>query len=214
MINVKICCIATVEEAQLAIQSGASAVGLVANMPSGPGIISDEKIAKIIQTIPQNIDSFLLTSETAVDKIIKHHQFVKSNTIQLVDALSSGTYKELKSALPSVNIVQVIHVLDEKTIDMALKIAEEVDFLLLDSGNPNLKIKELGGTGKTHNWDISRQIVAQSPIPVYLAGGINSENVRNAIETVRPFGIDLCSSVRTNGILDKSKLETFFKQLL
>lgn len=195
----------------MAIEHGAAALGLVGPMPSGPGIITNETIAAITATLPPAISSFLLTSETVASNIILHHQLVHTNTIQIVDALSEGTYQQIKKALPSVKIVQVIHVLNEHSVTEALAIAEQVDALLLDSGNPNLDVKVLGGTGKTHNWNLSKMIVDQSSVPVFLAGGINAENVRSAIDTVQPFGIDLCSSVRTNKQLDPHKLSALFK---
>ncbi len=195
----------------MAIEHGAAALGLVGPMPSGPGIITNETIAAITATLPPAISSFLLTSETVASNIIQHQQLVHTNTIQIVDALSEGTYQQIKKALPGIKIVQVIHVLNEHSVTEALEIAEQVDALLLDSGNPNLDVKVLGGTGKTHNWNLSKMIVDQSSVPVFLAGGINAENVRAAIDTVQPFGIDLCSSVRTNKQLDPQKLSAFFK---
>lgn len=208
--RIKICCISSLEEAQLAISAGASALGLVGNMPSGPGVISDELIAQINQSVPPPIATFLLTSETKADNIIAHYQRVNTSTIQLVDALTEGSYADLRAALPHIKLVQVIHVINEKSVEEAIKIAPFVDAILLDSGNPNLAVKELGGTGRTHNWQLSRKIRDAISIPLFLAGGINAENVKEAIETVQPFGIDLCSSVRTNGKLDAKKLEAFF----
>ena len=210
-IKVKICCIASEDEAQMAINVGASALGLVAKMPSGPGPISDEKIMAIATTIPSHIDSFMLTSETKATEIIQHHKRTLTNTIQIVDALSEGTYRDIRIELPSIKIVKVIHVIDENSIEEALRIAELVDVLLLDSGNPNAAIKELGGTGRTHNWHFSKRIVEQSTVPVFLAGGLHADNVRDAIEKVNPYGVDLCSGVRTNGNLDLYKLESFFE---
>jgi len=208
--KVKICCISSVEESSLAISCGAAALGLVGRMPSGPGVISDDQIQRIARTVPPQIATFLLTSETDSESIIKHHQKVQTNTIQIVDELKSGTYSEIRDALPNIKIVQVIHVLDEKSVDEACRLAEMVDAILLDSGNPNLQVKELGGTGRTHNWSLSRKIVETCGKPVFLAGGLRAENVCQAIEAVQPFGLDLCSSVRTNGKLDKEKLEVFF----
>ncbi|MFW5721539.1 MAG: phosphoribosylanthranilate isomerase, partial [Bacteroidota bacterium] len=179
--KVKICCIANIEEAQLAIKTGASAIGLVGNMPSGPDIISDEMIYSIAKNIPSHIDSFLLTSEIDAKNIINHHKRTNTNTVQLVDYVKPETYQELRLKIPGVKLVQVIHVIDQKAIDETLKISEFVDAILLDSGNTNLRIKELGGTGRTHNWDISKEIVKQSNKPVFLAGGLNHENVRKAI---------------------------------
>lgn len=209
--KVKICCISSINEAKMAIEHGAAALGLVGPMPSGPGIITNETIAAITATLPPAISSFLLTSETVASNIIQHHQLVHTNTIQIVDALSEGTYQQIKKALPGIKIVQVIHVMNEHSVTEALLIAEQVDALLLDSGNPNLDVKVLGGTGKTHNWNLSKMIVDQSRVPVFLAGGINAENVRAAIDMVQPFGVDLCSSVRTNKQLDPQKLSAFFK---
>ena len=211
--KVKICCISSVEEARMAIEAGASAIGLVGPMPSGPGIISNELIAEIAKQIPPSIETFLLTSETKVEHIIAHYKKVKTTTIQLVDALEGRNYKVLKTALPEVKIVQVIHVLNEASIKEALEIAPEVDALILDSGNPNLKVKELGGTGKTHNWNLSKQIVERSNTPVYLAGGLKPENVQAAMEQVQPYGLDLCSGVRTNKQLDQSKLKAFMEKV-
>ena len=210
-IRIKICCISTVEEAKTAIESGADAIGLVGEMPSGPGPIPDELIRQIAQSVPPLIGTFLLTSETSAEEIIKHHQRTHTNTIQIVDLLSVGTYTQIREALPSVKLVQVIHVIDSTSVDLAVRLSNSVDALLLDSGNPNLEIKELGGTGRVHNWNFSRQIVEKAKCPVILAGGLRPENVRNAIEEVQPFAIDVCSGVRTNGALDKSKLSCFVK---
>jgi phosphoribosylanthranilate isomerase len=189
--RVKICCISSIEEAKMAIDFGAAALGLVANMPSGPGIISDEAIRTIAKAVPPAIATFMLTSETSADEIIQHHLRTLTNTIQIVDELKEGTYEKIKEALPAIKIVQVIHVIDEKTVDDAIRISHAVDALLLDSGNPNLQVKELGGTGRVHNWALSKKIVAQSKVPVFLAGGLTAENVRQAIEEVQPFGLDL-----------------------
>lgn len=195
----------------MAIKAGASALGLVGHMPSGPGVISDEQIWEIAKIIPPAVSSFLLTSHTRADDIIAHHKKVKTSTIQIVDTLTQGTHDMIRTALPGIQVVQVIHVIDEASIEEALAAAETADALLLDSGNPKLKIKELGGTGRVHNWQLSRRIREQSPKPVFLAGGLKPENVRQAIETVEPFGLDLCSGVRTNGQLDPQKLELFFE---
>lgn len=211
--RIKICCISSEEEAKMAISFGADALGLVGKMPSGPGPIPDQLIANIVKQIHPPIASFLLTSEQSSEEIIYHVKRVDTNTVQIVDELSIGTYQDIRTALPHLKIVQVIHVQDGSIIENAVRIAREVDALLLDSGNPSGKIKTLGGTGNIHNWDISKEIVRSVNIPVFLAGGLNSENVRLAIEKVRPFGVDVCSGVRTEGKLDSEKLRSFFKSV-
>jgi len=208
--RVKICCIANHQEAADAISFGASAIGLVGKMPSGPGPISDEEIYAIAKTVPPPIGTFLLTSEQTSHGILDHHFRTLTNTIQIVDELPERDYANIQAVAPNIKLVQVIHVTGEESVDEACELAEHVNAILLDSGNPNLAIKELGGTGRRHDWRLSRRIVETCGKLVFLAGGLNADNVREAIETVQPFGLDLCSGVRTDGKLDLRKLEQFF----
>ena len=195
----------------MAIQYGADALGLVGRMPSGPGPIDDELISQIARSIHPPVASFLLTCEQSSEEIIYHVKRVDTNTVQIVDSLSSGTYDDIRTALPHLKIVQVIHVIDEGSIEEAIRIAPHVDALLLDSGNPKASIKTLGGTGSVHNWTISKDIVKSVSKPVFLAGGLHAGNVRQAIEKVQPFGVDICSGVRTGGKLDPEKLQSFIQ---
>jgi len=208
--RVKICCIASVDEAALAVDCGASALGLVSHMPSGPGIIRDEQIAEIAATVPPAIGTFLLTSRQQVADIIAQQRFCRTNTIQICDRLLHGTHRDLKVALPGISIVQVIHVTGTESIDEAVRVAPHVDAILLDSGNQKLAIKQLGGTGRTHDWTVSRAIRERIAVPLFLAGGLTPENVAHAIADVAPFGLDVCSGVRTAGRLDSTKLQRFF----
>jgi phosphoribosylanthranilate isomerase len=208
-IRIKICCISSIEEAALAIDHGADALGLVGKMPSGPGPIADELIATIAKTIYPPIASFLLTSEQSSAAIIAHIKRAGVNTVQIVDELTAGTYHHIKDELPHIKIVQVIHVTGEESIEQALAIHQQVDAILLDSGSPKAAIKTLGGTGNTHNWKISRELVKAVNIPVFLAGGLHAGNVQEAIQTVHPFGVDICSGVRSDGKLDDKKLKAF-----
>jgi len=207
--RIKICCIQNLSEAKTAISFGAAAIGLVARMPSGPGPIADGLIKEIAAAIPPPVATFLLTSHTSAVDIIRHHGRTNTNVIQIVDRLSDGTYGQLREALPSVRIVQVIHVTDENSVEEAIRVSQSVDAILLDSGNPNLTVKELGGTGRVHNWKLSRKIREVVACPVFLAGGLTPGNARAAIEAVEPFAVDVCSGVRTNGVLDPVKLDRF-----
>ncbi len=209
--KIKICCISSHEEAKLAIEYGADALGLVGKMPGGPGPIADTLIASIAKTIHPPIASFLLTSEQVAKNIIAHVSRVHTNTVQIVDELTDGTYQEIRNTLPHLKIVQVIHITGEESIGQALLIHDHVDAILLDSGKPKAAIKILGGTGNTHNWAISRELVKQVRVPVFLAGGLHARNVEEAIKTINPFGVDVCSGVRTDGKLDLQKLNAFIK---
>ncbi len=211
VVPVKICCISSLDEAQTAIDMGASILGLVGHMPSGPGIITDQLAAEIAAAVPATVETFLLTSETTAEGIIAHHQRVGSTALQMVDTLTEGSYADIRVALPGVKLVQVIHVLNADSVTQAKYAAEHVDALLLDSGNPNLATKELGGTGRVHDWCHSRAIVEAVEVPVYLAGGLNASNVTAALKQVQPHGLDLCSSVRTRNRLDPAKLAEFMQ---
>lgn len=207
--RIKICCIMSVAEARLAVAGGASAIGLVGRMPSGPGPIEDGLIASIAAQVPPPVATFLLTSETEADGVIDHVRRCGTNTVQIVDHVDPIIYGRIRAALPRLKIVQVLHVAGAATVAEARARAGGVDALLLDSGNPGSTVKELGGTGRVHDWEVSRRIVETVDRPVFLAGGLKADNVGAAIAAVRPFGVDLCSGVRTNGRLDPAKLADF-----
>ncbi len=120
----------------------------------------------------------------------------------------------MKKELPAIRLVQLIHVNGEESISEAINVSSFVDMILLDSGNQKLKVKELGGTGRTHDWTISRKIRDTVSVPIYLAGGINAKNVLDAVKEVEPFWIDLCSGVRTDNKLDETILKEFFNSIM
>ena len=211
--KVKICCIMSVGEARLAVAAGACALGLVSAMPSGPGVIDEATIARIAAAVAPPTETFLLTAHRTADAIGEQHARCRTTTIQLVDQLPHAELRRLRERLPGVRLVQVIHVAGEASIAQAVGVAPLVDALLLDSGNPKLAVKELGGTGRTHDWAISRRIRDAAGVPLYLAGGLNAGNVSEAIAAVQPFGIDVCSSVRLGGRLDAGKLAALFAAL-
>lgn len=208
--RVKVCCITSVADALTAIEAGAFAIGLVSEMPSGPGPIPDSLIAEITATVPPGVRSFLLTCKDDAAAIIDQQRRLGVNTIQICDRLVRGSHREVREALPGVSLVQVIHVTGAESIDEAIAVAPHVDAILLDSGNPSLPVKELGGTGRTHDWNLSRKIRESIDVPLFLAGGLNPANVAAAIREVQPFGIDVCSGLRTEGRLDPRKLRDFF----
>lgn len=211
---VKVCCIANPAEAGLAIGAGAAVLGLVTHMPSGPGVISDEAAAEIAAAVRRTapaVETFLLTSLTRAEAIAEQHARCGTTALQLVDHVPHDDLRRLRAACPGVKLVQVIHVLGDPSVDEARAAAPFVDALLLDSGNPHAPVKELGGTGRRHDWATSRRIRdAVWPLPLYLAGGLRADNVAEAIATVRPHGLDLCSSVRRDGALDGGLLAAFF----
>lgn len=210
VVRVKVCCISTVEEARMAVEAGAAALGLVSHMPSGPGVISEDAIARIAACVPPGVSTFLLTSRVEAASVIDQQRRTGCSTLQLVDAMEANAYGALREALPGIRIVQVVHVRDETSVAEAAGLVGAVDALLLDSGNPSAPVKELGGTGRVHDWTLSRRIREGFGGPVFLAGGLSAQNVARAIAVVEPYGVDICSGVRTDGRLDPVKLDRFF----
>jgi phosphoribosylanthranilate isomerase len=211
--RVKICCISSVAEAHMAIRYGASALGLVSRMPSGPGVIDEALIAEIAAIVPPPVATFLLTSSQNVDEIVAQQRRCRTNTIQLCDRVEPGGHQALRAALPGVKIVQVVHVTGEESVEEAVAASASVDAVLLDSGNQALAVKELGGTGRVHDWSLSRRIRDAIQVPLFLAGGLKADNVAPAVARVAPFGIDVCSGVRTDGRLDERKLSAVFEAI-
>lgn len=204
--RVKICCISSLEEARVAVRCAADVLGLVTAMPSGPGVITDELAARIAAECPPGVATFLLTSRTTPDAVVQQARRCGTSAVQLVDAVPAETYAALREALPNVRIVQVIHVRGDGAVDDALAVAGAVDAILLDSGNPEATVEELGGTGRVHDWQVSARVVAEAPVPVYLAGGLRPDNVALAVQRVRPFGLDVCSGVRVDGQLSEARV--------
>jgi phosphoribosylanthranilate isomerase len=208
--RVKICCIRSMEEAWMAIGHGASALGLVSQMPSGPGVIPDETIARIAAAAPPPVATFLLTCRQDAALIVEQQRRLRTSTLQLCDRLERGACTDLRQALPGVRIVPVVHVTGPGSVDEAVAAAADADAILLDSGRPDAAVKELGGTGRRHDWGLSRRIREAVDVPVFLAGGITPENAAEAVEAVGPFALDVCTGVRTDGALDEGKLRRLF----
>jgi phosphoribosylanthranilate isomerase len=211
--RVKICCITTPKAAALAVRFGADALGLVGPMPSGTGIIDLATARKLAAGVPPAVASFLLSSATRPQDLVDQAREVAPTALQIVDAVEPAAYALLRRELPALKIVQVVHVTGERTVGEAVALAPLVDALLLDSGVPDAPVRLLGGTGRVHDWSISRRIVAAVPVPVFLAGGLTPANVTEAIGTVRPFGVDLCTGLRTDGQLDEAKLAAFMQMV-
>jgi phosphoribosylanthranilate isomerase len=193
---IKICCIQNDTEVEMAAAAGATHVGLVAAMPSGPGPIAADRIAEIVGAVPTGVTAVLLTAHTDADSIIEHARTTGVTAVQIVGEVPADVRLSIKAAAGSIDILQVVHVGGPEALEQAQPAAVGSDFVLLDSGRPSALVPELGGTGRTHDWAVSAQIVSRLDVPVFLAGGLGPENVAEAIRTVRPAGVDLCSGIR------------------
>ena len=207
--RLKVCCIKSIDEVELAIRYGADAVGLVGEMPSGPGVIDDELARSIARRVPPPVETFLLTSRETGRDIVDHVTFCGTTTVQVVRHVDPAAHGVIRERLPAVRRVQVLHVEDDSVLQLAAEYEPHVHAFLLDSGRPTADYVELGGTGRVHDWSLSRALVEQTSRPVFLAGGLKPDNIADAVGTVAPFGVDLCSGIRTNGVLDEGKLARF-----
>ena len=162
--------------------------------------------------MPPGIDAFLLTPLQTVEELVEQNRLVKARTLQLVDELPAGAHAELRRAMPGVKLVQVIHVTGPESVDEAVAVAPDVDAILLDSGNPSLKVKELGGTGRRHDWAhqprrSARRSTCRCGSP---AASTPTTRARRS-RPCSPFALDLCSGLRTGEgyDLDQDKLDRF-----
>ena len=206
---VKVCCIGSIEEAELALEAGADALGLVSAMPSGPGVIGDDEIAAIIEWVGTRAATVLLTARMTADAIDEQLEHARPSVLQLVDAIPGAELAVIRARHPDVALMPVVHVRDSDSLLEAVRRGAGADAILLDSGNPVASVKELGGTGRVHDWQVSRAICHAVRVPVFLAGGLRSDNVAAAVRLVRPSGVDVCSGVRRDGRLDRALLTAF-----
>ena len=213
--RVKICDVASPAEVRAAAHAGADAVGVLGPMPPG----EDAKTAAPIETdaarasfgaTPPGVQAWLVTSETHANGILQHLHWVNAAVVQIARPIDPGEHALVRGAAPWVKIVQVVRMQDEAALELAKGYARTADAILLDSGRPDATIADLDAAPRVHDWAPCRQIVSMVDKPVYLAGGLNEANVGDAIEAVRPFGVDLSGGVRTMGKLDARKLSAFF----
>jgi phosphoribosylanthranilate isomerase len=207
--RIKICCIASIEEARLAIAAGADALGFLSEQMPGPRAISDARIAGIVATVPPPVATFLLTTGASADTISAQLCRTRTNTVQILRPLPQDELVRLAALEPAVRRVQAVHVEGPEALDRIPACAPHVHAFLLDSGRPDAG--EFGGTGRPHDWAVSAAFVRASPLPVFLAGGLSPANVHEAVALVRPFGVDLCTGARSDGRLDPDKLAAFIE---
>ena len=208
--RIKVCCLASADEARLAIKAGADALGFICAGRASTRTIADSTVADITRMSPHGVSTFLVTNEQTADAIAAHVRRAHTTTVQILFPIDPAESARLAELEPHLRRVQVVHVESRAALEMIPVYSPYVHAFLLDSGRPNAATPELGGTGRPHDWAVSAEFVEASQLPVFLAGGLSPSNVADAIRQVRPFGVDVCSGVRTEGRLDPRNLEAFF----
>jgi phosphoribosylanthranilate isomerase len=213
--RVKICAVASPAEARAAAHAGADAVGIAGPMPPSAETrsaapIETDTARAVFATAPPGVQAWLVTAETHANGVLQHLAFLNAAVVQITRRIDPGDHALIRGAAPWVRIVQVVRMQDEAALELAKGYARTADALLLDSGKPDATIADIDAPPRAHDWSACRQIVSMVDKPVYLAGGLNEANVGEAIQAVRPFGVDLTGGVRTMGKLDARKLSAFF----
>jgi len=210
---VKICGIRRQEDALIATELGADAIGLlVGQKHNSPDFVSATVARDIFRALPPSVDAVLVTHVEDVDELERLLQESEITTIQLHSEIAPSSVERLRHRLPHLKIFKSVNIISADSVAYPEAFKKLVDGFVLDS--INLATSQVGGTGKTHDWSVSRQIVMRYPeVPIILAGGLNSENVRSAIERVRPFGVDVNSGTKAaDGFKDPRKIEAFIIQ--
>ena len=210
---VKICGIRRQEDALIATELGADAIGLlVGQRHNSPDFISTTVARDISRALPASVEAVLVTHVEDLDELERLLQESEIRTLQLHSEIAPSSVERLRGRLPHLKIFKSVNIISADSVAYPEAFEKLVDGFVVDS--INVATDQVGGTGKTHDWSVSRQIVMRYPeVPIILAGGLNSENVRSAIEYVHPFGVDVNSGTKApNGFKDARKMQEFIVQ--
>ncbi len=206
--RVKICGIKTLEDALAAAEAGADELGFHVGLTGARAPLEADNVAKIIAELPENVESVMVTSVTEAEQLIQLARKTGAQVIQLYGDATPETIGDVRKALPGIKVWKVLNVSDESSIEKAKEYQDSADAIALDTLNKETGVR--GGTGKTHDWNISKKIVESISIPVILAGGLNPENVADAVKTVHPYGLDVNSGVSNpDGSKNIEKVKAF-----
>ena len=210
---VKICGIRRHEDALIAAELGADAIGLlVGQRHNSPDFISAAVAREISRTLPPSVEAVLVTQITEVDEIERLLRQSGIRAVQLHSEITADSVANLRTRFPDLKVFKSVHVISAESVRYPEGFSKVVDGFVLDT--INVATDQVGGTGNIHDWSISQKIVERFPdIPIILAGGLNSKNVRSAIESVHPFGVDVNSGTKgSDGFKDARKMREFIRE--
>jgi phosphoribosylanthranilate isomerase len=199
VIKVKICGVRTVEDAMKCVACGADAVGVL--LADSPRRITILQAADIVKCMPPFVTPVIVMMPSAAEEAIEAAGVIGPGAIQLQGDEPPEMLLEIKKALPHIKLIKAVHVGSGGEMDKARSYEGTADAILLDTMSPGR-----GGSGRTHDWTLSGEIVADIRSPVVLAGGLSPSNVAEAIKRVRPFAVDVASGVEGNGRVKDIKL--------
>lgn len=211
MVKVKICANKDIVDAKMCIDAEADIIGiLVGQEHTSNDFVNKETAKEICDFVNGRCDVSLVTHLTNADEIISLTKYIGNNTIQLHSDIEESEVEKIVNELPNIKLVRLIHVSSDGQICTDYKKMKYADYYLLDSFN--LKTNQVGGTGLTHDWNKSYELIKLLDKPTFLAGGLNPNNVKLAIETADPYGVDVNSGCKNeNGRKDRNKVKVFVK---
>jgi len=213
-IKIQIAGVSSLEDSIRLINLGVDGLGFTLRLPSGiHDGLTEEKAKKIIAALPPLVGTVLITYITNPIEAVDFCKYLGVNTIQLHAPVEKGVMTEMKNLLPNVKIIKSVNVVNLSAIDEVKNYADEADAIILDTYDP--KSGRHGATGITHDWAISREIVEACPMPVILAGGLNPDNVAEAIKFVKPWGVDVHTGIENaDGTPSHEKAAAFVKVVI
>jgi phosphoribosylanthranilate isomerase len=203
--RIKICGVRTVEDAMKCVDSGADAVGML--LAPSPRRIPAEQARDIVESLPPFVTPVIVMMPSAAEEAIEAARAISPGALQLQGDEPPEMLVKIKRALPGVRLIKAVHVGGGDELVKARLYENVADAILLDTVSP-----ERGGSGQTHDWSVSKKVVASIKKPVVLAGGLTPYNVAGAIKAVRPYAVDVASGVEAEGrIKDMALINTFIR---
>ena len=207
--RVKICGIQTLDEAMAVIDAGADALGFHVELEHAKNPIGSATLNAIISRLPPFVSTVVVTTETDPKKLSRIARATGANTLQLHGDIEPDAVRAVKALMFYLKIYVAVHA-GSDAYEKAKSFGDSADAILLDS--PKSETGARGGSGKTHDWTASREIVDSLSLPVILAGGLNPENIADAIRAVQPYAVDVNSGVSNpDGTKDLERVRLFIE---
>lgn len=211
MVKVKICANKNIYDVESCLIAKADIIGiLVGQEHNSNDFINKENAKEIVDYVNNRISVALVTHLKSASEIINLTKYIGNDIIQLHSDIAEEEVKKIKKELPFIKLIRLIQISKEGKVITDISKIKYVDYYLLDSFN--IETNQVGGTGLAHDWGKSKELVDKLKYPVFLAGGLNSLNVKTAINTVKPYGVDVNSGCKTNGKKDRNKVIEFVKK--
>ncbi|MFW6117327.1 MAG: phosphoribosylanthranilate isomerase [Thermoproteota archaeon] len=206
-VRVKICGITSREDLEMVVEAGADAVGFVVDVPHSQRNISIRKANRLIESTPVFVGSVAVIVPEGLHHLRQLCQDLRPSLFQIHG--KKQLYREIREDLPGIRVIGAIKAKKDFSPQETQTSTQIFDAVLIDSHLPGRQ----GGTGRVHDWRISKRVKELlHPKPLILAGGLSLDNIKRAVQTVRPYAVDVSTGVESKpGIKDQKKVNRFIK---